>query len=62
MTKSAAEIEEIIIDIDNGKVTIHRGDEEEARAEFTVKSYSSESEEIAKEEFLDKMLFVTDGE
>ncbi|CAM3179300.1 DUF4097 domain-containing protein [Filibacter tadaridae] len=59
ITKSAAGIKEILVDIDNGKLTIHSG-EEEARAEFTVKSYNSDSEQAAKEEFVDKLLFVND--
>ena len=61
MTKPADGIEEIILDIDNGKIEIHRVDEKEARAEFTIKAYNSESEEAAKEQFLEKLLFVTDG-
>ncbi len=60
MTKSASGIEEVIIDIDNGKMTIHQGEEEEVRAEFTVKAYNSDSEEKAKKDFLDKLLFVND--
>ena len=62
LTQRADEIEEIILDIAHGKVTIHPGDEKEARAEFFVKALNSDSEETAKKEFLDKMLFVTDGE
>jgi len=60
ITKPANEIDEVIIDIDNGKVTIHTGDTEEVRADFTVKTYNSESEEKAKTDFLDKLLFVND--
>ena len=60
ITKPATEIDEVIIDIDNGKVTIHTGDIEEVRADFTVKTYNSESEEKAKKDFLDKLLFVND--
>lgn len=59
VSKPAAGIKEILVDIDNGKLTIHSG-EEEARAEFTVKSYNSDSEQAAKEEFIDKLLFVND--
>lgn len=61
MTKPADGIEEIILDIDNGKIEIHRTDEKEIRAEFTIKTYNSDSEETAKEQFLEKFLFVTDG-
>ena len=60
MTKPAAGIEEVIIDIDNGKVNIHHEDVEEVRAEFTVKTVNSESEEKAKQDFSDKVLFVKD--
>ena len=60
ITKPATEIDEVIIDIDNGKVTIHTGEIEEVRADFTVKTYNSESEEKAKKDFLDKLLFVND--
>ena len=61
MTKPADEIEEIILDIDHGKIEIHSSDEKEARAEFTVKAYNIDSEEAAKVHFLEKILFVTDG-
>lgn len=61
MTKPAGEIDEIIIDIDNGKVAVQCSDEDEVRAEFTVKMHNSESEEEAKEAFNEKMLFVTDA-
>ncbi|MFD1926973.1 DUF4097 domain-containing protein [Sporosarcina siberiensis] len=60
ISKDGDGIEEIIVDIDNGKVMIHCGEEDEIRADFTVKTYNSESEEIAKSEFLDKILFVNE--
>jgi DUF4097 and DUF4098 domain-containing protein YvlB len=60
ISKPSNEIEEIIIDIDNGKVTIHTSEIEEIRADFTVKTYNSESEEKAKSDFLTKLLFVND--
>ncbi|KAA0944326.1 DUF4097 family beta strand repeat protein [Sporosarcina sp. ANT_H38] len=60
ITKPAAGIEEVIIDIDNGKVTLHTGETEEVRADFTVKVFNSESEEKAKKDFLEKLLFVND--
>lgn len=60
MTKPASGIEEVIIDIDNGKVTLHQEEAEEVRAEFAVKTFNSESEEKAKKDFLDKLLFVKD--
>ncbi|MER2088938.1 MAG: DUF4097 family beta strand repeat-containing protein [Sporosarcina sp.] len=60
MAKNADGIEELIIDLDNGKVTIHTGEMEEVRADFTVKTFNSESVEKAKSDFLDKLLFVDD--
>ncbi len=60
IAKNASGIDEVIIDIDNGKLTIHTGEIEEVRADFTVKTYNSESEEKAKKDFLDKLLFVND--
>jgi DUF4097 and DUF4098 domain-containing protein YvlB len=60
ITKPATGIEEVIIDIDNGQVTIHTDEIEEVRADFTVKTYNSESEEKAKKDFLNKLLFVND--
>ena len=60
ITKPMKKIDELIIDIDNGKIAIHSVDEKEARAEFTVKAYNNESEEAAKADFLEKILFVTD--
>lgn len=61
LTKPAAGIEEVIIDIDNGKVSVHYENIDEIRAEFTVKSQKSESEEAAKATFIEKLLFVADG-
>lgn len=60
ITKSAKGIEELIIYIDNGKVTVHPSDEEELRAEFNVKAYNNDSEESAKNDFLEKVLVVID--
>lgn len=60
ITKPAAQIEEIIMDIDNGKVSIETNDEDTIRAEFTVKSYQQKTEEETKQEFLNKLLFVND--
>ena len=62
ITKPADGIEEIILDIDHGKIEIHSTNEKEARAEFTVKAFNGETEEAAKEYFLEKILFVTDGQ
>ncbi len=59
-TKSADDVNEVIIDIDNGKVTIHHDEVDEIRAEFAVKTYNGDSEEKAKADFLDKLLFVND--
>lgn len=60
MTKKNEGIDEISVQIVNGKTTIHSSDEEEIRAEFSVKTHNQESEEVAKKDFLEKILFVTD--
>lgn len=60
ITKPADMVDEILIDIDNGKVAIHSTDDEEIRAEFIVKTHNSDSEEDAKAAFQEKILFVTD--
>lgn len=62
ITKSAEGLEDIIVDIGNGKIAIFETEEQEVSANFSVKAYNSESEELAKESFLEKLLFVTDGE
>ena len=59
-TKEAANLQEVIVEIDNGKLIIHPTDENVVRAEFTVKTYNADSEESAKAEFLEKLLFVND--
>lgn len=60
ITKPMDNIDELLLDIDNGKIIIHYTDEKEARAEFSVKAFNNESETKAKEDFLDKVLVVTD--
>lgn len=60
MTKPADHLEELLITIDNGRVTIHAGEEDEIRAEFTVKAFNNESEEKARNDFEQKLLFVLD--
>lgn len=62
MTRSAEGIEEVLVKVSNGKIAIHRSDDDEIRAEFSVKAFNQNSEEEAKINFLDKMLFATDGE
>lgn len=61
ISKSAADVNELVIDVDHGRVNILLSEDDEIRALFTVKSFNSESEEVAKESFLEKVLFVTDG-
>lgn len=61
-TKPAEGIEEILVQITNGKLALRSSDEEEIRAEYTVKAYNHESEEDAKKDFLEKIIFVTDDE
>ena len=60
VTKPVEKIDEIFIDIDHGSVILQTTDADEVRAEFTVKSYNSKSEEEAKKEFLNKMICVVD--
>ena len=60
ITKPMDKIDELLLDIDNGKITIHYTEDKEARAEFSVKAFKSESESKAKEDFLEKVLVVTD--
>jgi len=60
LTKSAEAVQEIIVDIDNGNLSIVAGEEAEIQAEFTVKSFSNKSEEEMKEEFLKKLIFMND--
>lgn len=60
MVKQADDLEEILIDVDHGSVSIHATDIEEIKAEFIVKSFNGRSEEEAKKEFLDKLIFLKD--
>lgn len=60
MIKAAEDIEEIIIDVDHGNVTVETADVQEIRAEFTVKNFNNKNEEETKKEFLDKVVFVQD--
>ena len=60
ITKPMEKIDELLFDIDNGKITVQLTDEKEARAEFSVKAFNSESEAKAKEDFLEKVLVLTD--
>lgn len=60
IVKQADDLEEILVDVDHGSVSIHATDTPEIRAEFTVKSFNGRSEEDAKKEFLDKLIFLKD--
>ncbi|MCM3745325.1 DUF4097 family beta strand repeat-containing protein [Sporosarcina luteola] len=60
IVKQAEGLDEILVDVDHGSVSIHATDNSEIRAEFTVKSYNGRSEEDAKKEFLDKLIFLKD--
>lgn len=60
IVKQADGLDEILIDVDHGSVSIHATDNPEIRAEFTVKSFNGRSEEDAKKEFLDKLIFLKD--
>ncbi|MCM3712202.1 DUF4097 family beta strand repeat-containing protein [Sporosarcina luteola] len=60
IVKQADGLNEILVDVDHGSVSIHATDNSEIRAEFTVKSFNGRSEEDAKKEFLDKLIFLKD--
>ncbi|HEX5564772.1 MAG TPA: DUF4097 family beta strand repeat-containing protein [Sporosarcina sp.] len=60
IVKEADGLDEILVDVDHGSVSIHATDNPEVRAEFTVKSFNGRSEEDAKKEFLDKLIFLKD--
>ncbi|WP_262177323.1 DUF4097 family beta strand repeat-containing protein [Saccharococcus sp. Marseille-Q5394] len=60
IVKQADGLDEILVDVDHGSVSIHATDNSEIRAEFTVKSFNGRSEEDAKKEFLDKLIFLKD--
>ena len=61
-SKSAEDIENIIIDIDHGTVEIHPSDNDEIMAKFSVKHFNNDSEAGALSQFLEKLLFVKDGD
>ncbi|MCG7345567.1 DUF4097 family beta strand repeat-containing protein [Sporosarcina sp. ACRSL] len=60
IVKEANDFDEILVDVDNGSVSLHVTENPEIRAEFTVKTFNGKSEEDAKKEFLDKLIFVKD--
>lgn len=60
IVKQAEDLDEILVDVDHGSVSIHATENPEIRAEFTVKSFNGRSEEDAKKEFLDKLIFLKD--
>lgn len=60
-SKSAEDVEEIIIHIDHGTVEIHPSETDEILAKFSVKHFNNDSEAGALNQFLDKLLFVKDG-
>lgn len=62
MQKEVKELEELIVDIDNGKLSIVPGEGDEISAVFSVKTFTSSSEEEAKKEFLEKLICVADDQ
>ncbi|MCG3088659.1 DUF4097 family beta strand repeat-containing protein [Sporosarcina cyprini] len=61
--KPVDDLKEIIVDIDNGKLTIQVNEDTENNevvADFTVKVFNQKTEEEAKEEFLKKLVFMND--
>lgn len=60
--KDGKELEELVVDIDNGKLSIVPGEGDEISAVFSVKTFTSNSEEDAKRDFLEKLVFVADDQ
>ncbi len=59
-TKDATDFKDIAVDLANGKIEIYPSQDGQVRAECHVRVYRSQSEEVAKAEFLDKFIFVID--
>lgn len=59
--KTAEDIEQVIIHIDHGKVEIHPSEDNQITAKFSVKHFNHDSESEARNQFLEKLLFVKDG-
>ncbi|MFC4411502.1 DUF4097 domain-containing protein [Chungangia koreensis] len=62
VTKDFSNFNEISVDIANGKLELYPSEENGVRAECHVKAYRQSSPEEAKKEFLEKFLFVEDGQ
>ncbi|WHT49449.1 DUF4097 family beta strand repeat-containing protein [Sporosarcina thermotolerans] len=60
IVKEADDLEEILIDVDNGNISVHATDATEIKADFVVKAYGGKSEEDSRKEFLDKLIFLVD--
>ncbi|MDN4608598.1 DUF4097 family beta strand repeat-containing protein [Sporosarcina highlanderae] len=60
IVKEADDLDEILIDVDNGNIIIHATDTPEIKADFVVKAYGGKTEEEARKEFLDKLIFLID--
>lgn len=56
------DVTNIIADIANGQLEIFPSQDDSIRAECSVKAYRAESETEAKEDFLDKFVFIADGQ
>ncbi|MGK7379511.1 DUF4097 family beta strand repeat-containing protein [Planococcus sp. 1R117A] len=56
------DVNNIITDIANGQLEIFPSQDDTIRAECSVKAYRAESEEQAKEDFLDKFVFIADDQ
>ncbi|WP_416144325.1 DUF4097 family beta strand repeat-containing protein [Planococcus koreensis] len=56
------DITNIIADIANGQLEIFPSQDDSIRAECSVKAYRAESETQVKEDFLDKFVFIGDGQ
>lgn len=60
LQKDASDIKELIVDINNGKISIVPGETDDITATFSVKTYTMNSEEDVKKEFLDRLICVAD--
>ncbi len=62
VVKDGADIKDLIVDIDNGKLSIVPGESDEISATFAVKAFTSSSVEEAKQEFMDKLICTADDQ
>ncbi len=61
-TEESAQLDTIIADIANGQLEVFPSQDGTIRAECSVKAFRAESPEQAKQDFLDKFVFIADGQ